>query len=487
MKARNWNYLLPLAGTIFGIWYVYSAFYDVVYSDYIRLVNSYLPDVWNPAKFFVPDLLTRVPLTYLGRIINTAFFDYQIAFDQVLGVLCLGVCGALVVAYGYKRKIALPWVAAATAVLFSLSKWEMMINGTAWVHFLAFAGFFYHYLVLDRVWSGEGKKQDRKKLLLLPWLLILFVTGPYCAIYVMVIWLSSGLKCLLTWLDEKRFNREYAGYAVSAAVPFFLYLLSNRAAGGTIQAEAYDIPLIKQLMDTPGYFVRFLVNSFASMIVDVEYAQSAFDTNAPYLVLGTLVIAAYLGALWYQYRYRLYRESILPLLFIGAGGMNHLLILLGRWNFLNETYGMSSRYALQFQMGILGIFLTFAMTWKKQNGEKEAGVKKGAAGRLTVRCLMLVFTLLVLAGNVGSTRRELDKARFRKLIGVERAMVALDFENRTDDELRQSFEFRTSLPESGQMVRSALTILKENGWNVFRDGVDEETLEAEKARLTAGW
>ena len=37
-------WLLPLAGILFCLWYVKSATCDVVYSDYIRLVNSYLPD-----------------------------------------------------------------------------------------------------------------------------------------------------------------------------------------------------------------------------------------------------------------------------------------------------------------------------------------------------------------------------------------------------------------------------------------------------------
>lgn len=50
-KNRNWLYLVPVAGAVFCLWYLYTSFYDVVYSDYIRLVNSYLPDVWNPAKF----------------------------------------------------------------------------------------------------------------------------------------------------------------------------------------------------------------------------------------------------------------------------------------------------------------------------------------------------------------------------------------------------------------------------------------------------
>ena len=58
-------WLLPAAGTLFLLWYVKHATADVVYSDYIRLVNSYLPDVYNPDKFFVPDILTRLPINYL--------------------------------------------------------------------------------------------------------------------------------------------------------------------------------------------------------------------------------------------------------------------------------------------------------------------------------------------------------------------------------------------------------------------------------------
>ena len=90
-KNRNWFYLVPVAGAVFCLWYLYTSFYDVVYSDYIRLVNSYLPDVWNPAKFWVPDLLTRVPVNFLARIINTTFFHYSIRFDQVLGVVSLAL------------------------------------------------------------------------------------------------------------------------------------------------------------------------------------------------------------------------------------------------------------------------------------------------------------------------------------------------------------------------------------------------------------
>ena len=47
MKNRIWYYVLPFFGMVFGVWYLKNSFVDVVYSDYIRLVYSYLPDVWN--------------------------------------------------------------------------------------------------------------------------------------------------------------------------------------------------------------------------------------------------------------------------------------------------------------------------------------------------------------------------------------------------------------------------------------------------------
>ncbi len=57
MKYK-WNLIiaLPIMGVIFCILYVFQATSDVIYTDYIRIVNSYLPDVWDPQYFFVPDI-----------------------------------------------------------------------------------------------------------------------------------------------------------------------------------------------------------------------------------------------------------------------------------------------------------------------------------------------------------------------------------------------------------------------------------------------
>ena len=456
MKTRKWYGLVILAGVLFSLYYVRNASYDVVYSDYIRLVHNYRPDVWIADRFFVPDILTRIPVTYLARIVNTSLFGYSLAFDQVLGVLCLGLGAGAVTLYCVEEKISAPWFLTIMALLFSLNKWEMMVNGSGWAHFLAFAGFYYHYLVVDRVWTSREKKGDRARLLWIPWAVILGAAGQYCAVYTAVLLLAYGFMTIWKRLREKRWTREFALPALSAAAPFALYLWSYSYSVED-HAGMQQLSLISQLLDTPGYFARFLLKSLESLVVGVEAAQELFTGNAPYLILGFLVAAAYLLALWLQYRMRLYEESLFPLMLIAAGAMNHALILLTRWSFLIEDYGMSARYTPQFLFGILGILLTFALAGRHIR-----------AGRVWKTAVFAAFALMFLAGNAATTKRELHMAPYRKNACMERAQVALDYRQKTDDELREKFEYRMNEENSGAEVRRALEILDEQNWNVFR-------------------
>lgn len=194
------------------------------------------------------------------------------------------------------------------------------------------------------------------------------------------------------------------------------------------------------------------------MVIELEQAKVIFHTNAPYFLLGFLVILLYLLSLWLYWRHRLYEGTILPLILIVSGGLNHVLVLLSRWIFLREDYGMSSRYALQFQVGVLGIVLTFALLLKKEKIRQ----------RLFIRSAACMVCVLFLVGNVYTTYVEVKKAPYRLEAYEKRAAWALNFQQLTDQELQKNFEYRTGRPETGPKVRRALTILKENGYSVFR-------------------
>ena len=96
-NKRNWIYTgVPLAGLFLVLWYVLSATSDVAYSDYLRQTLSYLPDVWNPEKFFVPDILTRIPINFPVRAFNVTVLGFSVTFDLILGVLGLGLAGFVI-------------------------------------------------------------------------------------------------------------------------------------------------------------------------------------------------------------------------------------------------------------------------------------------------------------------------------------------------------------------------------------------------------
>ena len=411
-------WILPiLLGTAFCFYYLSLAADNVAFSDYVRLINSYLPDVGNPAKFFVPDILTRVPITYLGRIINVKLLGYNTFFDMALGVLGLGLGAAALSVYaGKEKKISYPWYLMILFVYFSLNKWEMLTNGTGWVCFAAVSGFICHYVILDRaVRTGHCHRRDRIFLMALPSFLTLFVAGPYCGSYSALLTLVYLVMLAADYRKKGKINRLYLGYLAAVLIPLALYLWSNSYAVYVHRGAVTDGNIISQLIADPLFFVTFLLNAFASavlgqnQIVDFANKGSIFGSDPFVYLLGAAVIFLYLYSLYLNLKYRLYEKTIFPLLMILSGGINHLLILSARWIFLKDSYGMTSRYALQYQMGIIGILLTFAVVMRLGR-ETEKSVKKGP-GPITV-VLVGLGACLILAGNAWTTKEELKTAPF---------------------------------------------------------------------------
>lgn len=491
MNNRRWIYFgLPVIGTVFCLIYIHLSTVNVVYSDYIRLINSYLPDVWDPKKFFVPDVLTRIPINYLGRIINVEIFGLNLQADRIAGVLGLGLSAFLLAVYSAKRQLSAGWFAILMAVVFSLNKWEMLVNGSGWAHFLAFALFYYNFMVLDRVRCGGEKSGDRVRLAVLPFVITLGVAGPYCAIYTATLLLAYGCFWIMDAAAGRRgkspvreeaaeFPGEDKGaapvrpcphshplrfwviLAVCAAIPLLLYMWSNSTLTEDYDRNSVSASLLPSMAAEPKFFAKFFLKSFASMVLGGEVITEKLHlTGTEASLIGLLVIFAYLLALGLNLYLKLWRESVFPLLCLAAGGMNHLLIMISRWIFENEDYGMSSRYALQFQIGIVGIILTFALA------------KRHLAGRRAsiLRAAVLACGLIFLAGNLYTTAAELEKAKYRKARGCEQAEAVLHYKELDDETLSSVIEYS----RGADKIRRALGIIEENHLNVFQHMEERE-------------
>ena len=156
MKKKNFiAFLLSALGTAFLIYYIFRASLDVVASDYIRIINYYLPDVTDLHYLLSWEGISRVPFTFLARFVNVKFLHYSVFFDKILGTFGLFIFNFVTVKFvlntlknDYTKIIT---SIVITFISFSLMSWEMILNGTGYPHFLTIGFIAFIFYLYDRI------------------------------------------------------------------------------------------------------------------------------------------------------------------------------------------------------------------------------------------------------------------------------------------------------------------------------------------------
>lgn len=436
-------FLIPVfLGTFFCLWYIHAASCDVIYSDYIRLIDAYLPDVGNLKKLLTPDVLTRIPASFLQRLLNVRLFSFSVTFDRLCGIFGLFLCGTALARYASERRMGFCVYLSVTALLFSLNKWEILLNGTAWAHVVSFGLFFWNYVLLDRIAQGTDPgfcpQQEtapqiippqtgfrlkealqfqnglRRRALLLcafPFFLLLFAgeyIGAYsgtmllCYGFLMIQEKNGGEKRRTKWRSREgraeaggagkarstgcsRFSLYLAGFLCTLAA-LFLYLLSRHFAVWE-HAGATELSFFEAVPAEPWFLPRFFLKTFAGAVLGQETIASLLERgilgDGGVLLLGFLVLLSYLLAFLLYWKERLYQKSIFPLLLLLSGMANHVLVTASRWIFLREDYALSSRYGAQFMVGLIGILLTFGL-WLRERKRDSYGLEEFLQGSVQI-------------------------------------------------------------------------------------------------------
>ncbi|WP_036607802.1 hypothetical protein [Oribacterium sp. P6A1] len=464
IDKRIWDLLMfcPVLGTFFLIFYVKTASEDIVYSDYIRLINSYLPDTLSPESFFVSDILTRIPITYPLRWINVHLFGYSVDFDRMLGLM--GIFFTMLVLFRYTKRIRPGYLSIAALMLvgFSLNKWELLINGSGYPHFISYGLFFYNYLVIERVFTGTMNPRDEIKLFILPYTALL-VAGPYIVQYclsLMAAFIYMGIikKGNLSW-------KRIAVYLLSSAIPMLLFLISNSTAEYEHNVKE-QLTLMQVLLGETGFTIHFILNGFASEVLCGDVWEALLGSGKTgygvVYMTGALVILCYAYALILYFINGIYRKTLFPLLLIMSGVLSHLLVFCSRYLYLVETYAWQSRYSLQYLPGTFGILIIYGIVIRRFCEERKSRKIKSTVSVISFGISLAVICIFM-AGSFVSTKRELQNAPYRKTYFQSMMDTALHIEDYTDDELNRIFEYN----HGAGKVRGAFSILKENGLNIY--------------------
>lgn len=473
------------------LFYVLLSTTDVLYSDYIRLVNSYLGKPFQLEDLLQKDILTRIPLTYFFREINRHSFGYTLIFDRALGVLGLFLASKPLLLFMRKKQLPFSQQLLFLLLFYSLNKWEMLLNGSGYIHFLAFSVFYDYFYALDQAFS---KKSSLLVLSIYP-PFILLVAGPYC----LAVFLSCFALFFFLALGKKLWDMKGTILLlISNGLCLFLYLLSNHYAVYEY-AGAESISLREVLQNHLLFVVKFIFYGFSSMLVSGENLEKLLRDGViqgkGIVLIGAFVLFFYIF-MTLLYLWKFFASSgngggkvfskkndgapslnqgqkeavnpieknpmaaekggesfyfgLLPGLLLLHGLASHALVFLTRYMFLKESYAFQSRYALQYQSALLGAFLLLFL-WKNENRASLGQKARTAQGRLAV-CLL--FSGIFLLGTLWTDRSEWGKSMYRREHYERMWSYSHDLSAYSDEELEDVFEYR----HGGERIRKAFAI-----------------------------
>lgn len=473
------------------LFYVLLSTTDVLYSDYIRLVNSYLGKPFQLGDLLQKDILTRIPLTYFFREINRHSFGYTLIFDRALGVLGLFLASKPLLLFMRKKRLSFLQQLLFLLLFYSLNKWEMLLNGSGYIHFLAFSAFYDYFYALDQAFS---KKSSLLVLSIYP-PFILLVAGPYC----LAVFLSCFALFFFLALGKKLWDMKGTILLlISNGLCLFLYLLSNHYAVYEY-AGAESISLREVLQNHLLFVVKFIFYGFSSMLVSGENLEKLLRDGViqgkGIVLIGAFVLFFYiLMILLYLWRFfastrngggkafarkgkkglsseqgqeeaknqigknsmaaekggESFYFGLLPGLLLLHGLASHALVFLTRYMFLKESYAFQSRYALQYQSALLGAFLLLFL-WKNENRASLGQKARTAQGRLA---FCLLFSGIFLLGTLWTDSSEWGKSMYRREHYERMWSYSHDLSAYSDEELEDVFEYR----HGGERIRKAFAI-----------------------------
>ena len=486
--------------TVFLGFYILSASADIVYSDYIRLTNSYLGEPFSFRDLLTKDILTRIPVSFLFREINIAFFHYSITFDRFLGLFGLFLTSIPLLLFMTKRRIGGFFSVAILLIFYSLNKWEMLLNGSGYAHFLSFALFYlFFYLLSERV----GKGSSLLSLSVFPFLFLL-TGGPYA----IAVYGATILSLFFLFLAGKiRDKRGSLVLLLSSFVSTFLYFLSNHYAVYEY-AGAKSISLKEVLFTKMTFVLKFFGFGFSSLLFSGENLEEWLSSGAvqgkQLFLLGGLILLFFLLMALLFLKDLFFGEKrgetdksltgLFPALLLLHGLLSFALVFLSRYIFLRPEYAVQSRYALQYQSALLGALL---LLYLKTAGEQEVRVekrnrdreiedrkkgekvkkdenaesvklagdvdKKAEPRRALLRIISIGITLLFLGGTLHTAKTELLKAPYRRLHYETMLHSVNRIEEMDEEELERLYEYR----HGKERILKAFSILKERKLNCF--------------------
>lgn len=475
--------MVSLVGFIFLLNYIYNSSIDLILSDYIRIVNNYLENVFDFKYLFSIEFITRVPITYLMRIINVIFFKYSVFFDKIIGIIFLTLFNIMICNYvsnkisNYVLKIFS--ILSISLISFSLVQWEMILNGTGYPHYMTIFLITVIFYICDKYFGsisyGKSSMNEKNGFILLLFTIVatsFIFAGSYQVAYLSSIFIFSiaysfyikGKK--ISIVSDKSIIKRNICIMTECVLCIILYYISSNSGEVLSPVGFKDVSLIQLLITDIKFPIKFLLNSLSSSIIGVEtievYKNLLFAGNNKFIyIISIIYIIVILTTIFLYFKFKLklkLKYIFLELMFF-TGCVNYALVFLARFKFLDVSYGMSSRYGIQYMFLSISIISILFIIIDKFVAKNNIKIK-------SVLCalILIIPIIFINSGNIITTKDELNKMVARKMYYINAENVALNIENYSDEDLKNVFEYR----RSAESIKMAFKILKDKKYNIYK-------------------
>lgn len=337
-------------------------------------------------------------------------------------------------------------------------------------------------------------------------------------------------------VKRKRIIKYYpqAFIIIIPIICLLLYFKSNNTGEALIPVGFKDISLIELLKTNPVFPIKFLLKSLASSIIGVETFDYAINFNTITERIIFLVGFIYLIVIIYAIILLIIKISKMLFctckndefvaenaskmsislnggivgakfanpceccnnaggislltfvsMFIVYGIANYLLVFLARYKFVVDSYGMTSRYSLQYMFLTIGIIILLlkliddivvanANIVEADTDNVGAKFRSPSKGEHSIFIERVKKTFLILAsilslsfillGHLTTNTDEIFKADYRKIIYSIVEDKAKNYKELSDDELENTFEYHRGT----EQIREAFEILESQHLNIFK-------------------
>ncbi len=464
--------ILLLLQFLMYMFYIYNSTSNIIFQDqfhFMGIIKKYFESSLSFADLWRGHLEHRTLGYNTIFLLNAIFFHLNTLIEACLGaVILLFTC--ILIYFSYHNSlneilknlyIQISFIVLISFVIFSLNQWENIVFSLGIAIMLKTLLFILSFFLLDRIIIGQ--KHYLPYLTISIILAILLFGGGYSLAFILSMLISFVFILILKRKIEPKQIKTFFWVLLTSisAITIYLYKIYDN---NMINNNITMLDRLVFIVHNPLGAMKFLLLSFSSSVVGVNVANH-YLSQSVILLLGLLVIYAYIYALIKYITSKMYDKTFMPIMLIAYSIFILLMILVGRLDYGVE-YGMSSRYTTDTQCGIIGII------WIVVYSTMKLDLKQSK------KYIALLLLLIILFGQLATNILEWRIASYRKANFDKLRVMALDIDQYDNNEIKM-FQYDNDL------VKEGIGILKKHNLNVFYDFKIGNTLNT--AVLMEGW